>query len=49
MRVTWEDIYKYISTAGLLGEDKDKMLECFKNKTIGYDGNGELQKAFSIP
>jgi hypothetical protein len=49
MRVTWEDIYKYISTTGLLGEDKDKMLGYFRNKTIGYDGNGELQKAFSIP
>ena len=49
MRVTWEDIYKYVSTTGLLGEDKDKMLGYFRNKTIGYDRNGELQKAFSIP
>lgn len=49
MRVTWEDIYKYISTTGLLGEDKDKMFGYFRNKTIGYDGDGELQKAFSIP
>ena len=49
MRVTWEDIYKYISNTGLLGEDKDKMLGYFRNKTIGYNGNGNLQKAFSIP
>lgn len=49
MRVTWEDIYKYISTTGLLDEEKDKMLGYFRNKTIGYNGHGELQKAFSIP
>lgn len=49
MRVTWEDICKYVSTTGLLGEDKDKMLGYFRNKTIGYNGNGELQKTFSIP
>ena len=49
MRVTWEDIYKYISNTGPLGEDKDKMLGYFRNKTIGYNRNGNLQKAFSIP
>jgi len=48
VRVPWEDIYEYISTAGLLSEDKDKMLGYFENKTTGYDRNGELQKAFSI-
>jgi len=48
MRVTWEDIYKYISNTDILGEDKDKILGYFRNKTIGYDGNGELQKAFLI-
>jgi len=48
MRVTWEDIYKYISATDMLGEDKDKILGYFRNKTIGYPRNGELQKAFSI-
>ncbi len=48
MRVTWEDIYKYISATDMLGEDKDKILRYFRNKTIGYPINGELQKAFSI-
>jgi len=48
MRVTWEDIYKYILTTDMLGEDKDKMLGYFRNKTIGYPRNGELQKAFLI-
>jgi len=49
MKVTWEDIYKYISNTDLLGEEKDKMSGYFRNKTIGYNGNEELQKAFSIP
>jgi len=48
IRVAWEDIYEYISTTGLLSEDKDKMLGYFRNKTI-YDTNGELEKVFSIP
>ena len=48
MRVTWEDIYKYILATDVLSEDKDKILEYFRNKTIGYDGKGELRKAFSI-
>ncbi len=48
IRVAWEDIHEYISTAGLLSEHKDKMLGYFRNKTI-YDTNGELEKAFSIP
>ena len=48
-RVTWEeDIYKYISTTDLLSKDKDTILGYFRNKTVGYDRNGELQKAFSI-
>ncbi len=48
IKVAWEDIYEYISTTGLLSEDKDKMLGYFRNKTI-CDTNGELEKAFSIP
>jgi len=48
-RITWEDMYQQILNSGLPGRDKDKMMEYFRNKTIGYDSNGELQKAFSIP
>ncbi len=48
MRLAWEDIYEYISTADLFSKDKDKILGYFENKTTGYDRN-ELQKAFSIP
>lgn len=49
VRITWEDIYQQILNSGLPGRDKDKMIEYFRNKTIGYDSNGELQKAFLIP
>ena len=48
IRITWEDIYQQILDSGLSGIDKDTMIKYFRNKTIGYDGNGKLQKAFSI-
>jgi len=48
IRITWEDIYQQILNSGLPGRDKDKMIEYFRNKTIGYDGKGKLQKAFLI-
>ena len=46
IRITWEDIYQQILNSGLPRRDKDKMIKYFRNKTIGYDSNGELQKAF---
>ena len=48
MRVTWESIYQYISNISL-SKDKGIMVRFFKNKTIGYDGDGKLRRAFSIP
>jgi len=48
VRITWEDIYKYISNSNVSGEEKEAITRYFKNKTIGYDGNGKLQRAFSI-
>jgi hypothetical protein len=48
IRITWEDIYHQILKSGLLGIDKDIMIKYFRNKTIGYDGNRRLQRAFSI-
>jgi len=47
-RITWEDIYHQIQTSEIQGIDKGTMIKYFKNKTIGYDENGKLQKAFSI-
>lgn len=48
IRITWEDICYQILNSDLSRIDKDIMIKYFKNKTIGYDGNGKLQKAFSI-
>jgi hypothetical protein len=48
IRITWEDLYQQIINSGLSRIDKDTMIKYFRNKTIGYDGNGRLQKAFSI-
>ena len=47
LRVTWEDIYEYILTAGKANKDMDEILKYFRNKTIGYE-KGNLQRAFSI-
>ena len=47
MRVTWERIYEYIYRRAS-GEEKDIMIRFFKNKTLGYNGKGELQPAFSV-
>ena len=48
LRVTWEDIYQHILNSDS-SRDKDIMIRYFKNKTLGYDANGKLQRAFSIP
>jgi hypothetical protein len=48
IRLTWEDIYQQILSSGLYGIDKDLMMEYFRNKTIGYDKKGILQRAFSV-
>ncbi len=48
IRIIWEDLYQQILDSGSAGIDEDIMIKYFRNKTIGYDGNGRLQKAFSI-
>lgn len=47
LRVTWEDIYHYISNSNLTIKNKDVMIKYFENKIIGYK-NGKLQHAFSL-
>jgi len=47
LRITWEDIYRYILESNS-SKDKDIVLNYFRNKTIGYDKEGKLQRAFSI-
>lgn len=51
VRITWEDIYRYIKKSGLSGKEVDDILKYFENKSVGYKENkssqiGELQKAF---
>lgn len=46
IRITWEDIYHQILTNSPQ-KDRSTMINYFEKKTIGYDENGELQKAFS--
>lgn len=47
LRISWEEIHKYVSTSGPSSGDKARMLGYFRNKAV-YD-SGALQKAFSIP
>ena len=47
LRITWEDIYRYILNNSLQNSEKITMLNYFKNKSIGYKKD-VLQKAFSI-
>jgi hypothetical protein len=46
-RITWEDIYAHILNSNSSSKDKDAMKRYFENKTVGYDENGKIQKAFS--
>lgn len=47
-RVTWESIYQYILDRSS-SKEKDTIVRFFRNKTVGYDVEGKLQRAFSIP
>lgn len=48
LRLTWEDIYSFIDQNSSNDADTIRMKEYFRNKTIGYDSNRELIKAFSV-
>jgi hypothetical protein len=47
-RITWEDIYRAIGDLALSNSSADLMLDYFRNKTLGYDTHGKLQKAFDL-
>ena len=47
-RITWEDIYACILNKTSPSGDRDIIKRYFENKTLGYDRNRKLQKAFSI-
>ena len=46
-RLTWEQIYSLIERQGP-PEGKKEIVEYFHGKTLGYDHNGVLQRAFSV-
>lgn len=48
IRIAWEDIYSQILEHGAYLTDSQIIIEYFKNKSLGYNGLGQLQKAFSI-
>ena len=48
MKATWKNIYNLILGSEAESIQKGKVLEHFRNKTIGYDRKGLLQKAFPI-
>ena len=45
LRSTWEDIYRLIQETD--NRKKRLMLDYFENKTVGYNREGNLQRAFS--
>jgi hypothetical protein len=47
-RVTWEEIHSFIAEYAPEDHNKSVILEYFRNKTIGYNRKGELQKAFVV-
>ncbi len=47
LRKTWEAIYEYVSNCNS-SKDKEVMMRFFRNKTIGYNNGGKLQRKFSI-
>lgn len=49
VRLTWEDIYRYILASNEAGSEKDRMIHYFENKTLGYGRKGMLHKAFHTP
>jgi len=49
MRLTWEDIYQQILVQSGGGPERKTVLNYFKNKTIGYDGKGRLQRFLLSP
>jgi len=46
LRVAWEDVYQSILDSKSRTIERNRMIGYFENKTIGYDKNGKLQKAF---
>lgn len=48
LRAPWEDIYECILKSNMSGRDRGVIIRYFQNKTLGYDEQGKLQRAFLI-
>ena len=48
IRMSWEDIYAQILNHSISLSGNNRIIDYFRNKTIGYNGFGKLQKSFSI-
>jgi hypothetical protein len=48
LRTTWEEIYRYVENKGIANKEKEVYTKYFNEKTVGYDREGYLQKAFSL-
>jgi hypothetical protein len=48
LRATWEGIYRYVRKASIASEDRETLLRYFSEKTVGYNQDKNLQRAFSI-
>lgn len=47
-RSTWEEIYSFVQERAITNNHKKEFIEYFKNKTIGYNHQRNLQRAFLL-
>jgi hypothetical protein len=47
-RSDWESVYEFVAGAPGATDRRTTFLEYFRNKTLGYDSSGRLQKAFTV-
>ena len=48
LRWTWEAIYRHTRERCKAEPDRERLLDYFHGKTLGYDREGRLQKVFSV-
>lgn len=47
LRLSWEEIYRFVARNGLETHQKTTLMQYFTYKTMGYNRQGELQRAFA--
>jgi len=48
LRATWEEIYRFIENKGITNKEKEVITKYFAEKTVGYDKERQLQRAFTL-